>query len=146
MVIARTPAGDHTRGLQDECERSTRSSPWRPRHRVAFNSDNSGSISDFTGSIAEYGTEQPSCYDFKGAGSGKGKCVKNAAASVWNRGGKTVRVYFNSDLGGAHEDGHRGEGGVQDLRQERPAPGTTPGSWSTTTGRCQRSTEMWTWS
>ena len=60
-----------------------------------FNSGEAGSISDFTGSIADYGTTQPSCYDFKGAGAGKGKCVKNNAASVWNRSSKTVRVYFN---------------------------------------------------
>ncbi|MGW2314972.1 peptidase inhibitor family I36 protein, partial [Actinomadura luteofluorescens] len=42
-----------------------------------YNSDNQGSISDFTGSIADYGTTQPSCYDFKGDGNGKGLCVKN---------------------------------------------------------------------
>ena len=43
-----------------------------------FNSGEAGSISDFTGSIADYGTTQPSCYDFKGAGNGKGVCVKNS--------------------------------------------------------------------
>ncbi|MFI0412493.1 peptidase inhibitor family I36 protein, partial [Actinomadura sp. 3N508] len=69
-----------------------------------YNSGNAGSISDFTSSVADYGTEQPSCYDFKGAGSGKGKCVKNAAASVWNRSSKTVRVYFNSNYGGSYQD------------------------------------------
>ncbi|XVQ11602.1 peptidase inhibitor family I36 protein [Spirillospora sp. CA-255316] len=69
-----------------------------------FNSGNQGSVSDFTGSVADYGTAQPGCYDFKGAGNGKGKCVKNAAASVWNRSTKTVRVYFNSNYGGAYQD------------------------------------------
>ncbi|MFB4308534.1 SpoIID/LytB domain-containing protein [Actinomadura sp. GTD37] len=69
-----------------------------------FNSGNAGSVSDFTGSVADYGTAQPSCYDFKGTGNGKGKCVKNAAASVWNRSGKTVRVYFNSNYGGTYQD------------------------------------------
>ncbi|MFG1997534.1 peptidase inhibitor family I36 protein [Spirillospora sp. NPDC048911] len=69
-----------------------------------YNSDNQGSISDFTGSVADYGTEQPSCYDFKGAGSGQGQCIKNNAASVWNRSAKTVRVYFNSDYGGTYQD------------------------------------------
>ncbi|MBO4270603.1 SpoIID/LytB domain-containing protein [Microbispora triticiradicis] len=70
-----------------------------------FNSGNKGSLSDFTGSVADYGTRQPSCFDFKGPGAGKGKCVKNAAASVWNRSGKTVRVYFNSSYGGSvHQD------------------------------------------
>ncbi len=69
-----------------------------------FNSDNQGSVSDFTGSVGDYATTQPSCYDFKGAGAGKGKCVKNAAASVWNRSGKTVRVYFNSGHTGTYQD------------------------------------------
>ncbi|XVQ11603.1 SpoIID/LytB domain-containing protein [Spirillospora sp. CA-255316] len=69
-----------------------------------FNSGNQGSVSDFTGSVADYGTAQPGCYDFKGAGNGKGKCVKNAAASVWNRSTKTVRVYFNSNYGGTYQD------------------------------------------
>jgi surface antigen len=68
-----------------------------------FNSNEAGSVSDFTTSIGNYGTTQPSCYDFKGAGSGKGKCVKNNAASVWNRTGKTVKVYFNSNYSGASQ-------------------------------------------
>ncbi|WP_214413179.1 peptidase inhibitor family I36 protein [Sphaerisporangium fuscum] len=66
-----------------------------------FNSDNQGSLSDFSGSVGDYGTEQPSCFDFKGPGTGKGKCVKNSAASVWNRSGQTVRVYYNSNYGGS---------------------------------------------
>ncbi|MEW9527431.1 SpoIID/LytB domain-containing protein [Microbispora sp. NPDC049125] len=69
-----------------------------------FNSNNQGSVSDFAGSVADYGTKQPSCFDFKGPGAGKGKCVKNAAASVWNRSSKTVRVYFNSNYGGSYQD------------------------------------------
>ena len=68
-----------------------------------YNSNEAGSVSDFTTSIADYGTTQPSCYDFKGAGNGKGVCVKNNAASVWNRTSKTVRVYFNSNYGGASQ-------------------------------------------
>jgi hypothetical protein len=69
-----------------------------------YNSNEAGSVSDFTTSIADYGTTQPSCYDFKGAGAGKGLCVKNNAASVWNRTGKTVRVYFNSGYAGSYQD------------------------------------------
>ncbi len=69
-----------------------------------FNSNNKGSVSDFTGSVANYANKQPSCYDFKGPGNGKGKCIKNEAASVWNRSSKTVRVYFNSNYGGAYQD------------------------------------------
>ncbi|MBW8483145.1 peptidase inhibitor family I36 protein [Actinomadura parmotrematis] len=69
-----------------------------------FNSGQQGSVSDFTGSVADYGAKQPSCFDFKGSGAGKGRCVKNAAASVWNRSSKTVRVYFNSNYGGTYQD------------------------------------------
>jgi Stage II sporulation protein/Peptidase inhibitor family I36 len=69
-----------------------------------YNSGEKGSISDFTDSLDDYGATQPTCFEFKGAGNGKGKCVKNNAASVWNRTGKTVRVYFNSNFAGAHQD------------------------------------------
>jgi surface antigen len=68
-----------------------------------YNSDEAGSVSDFTTSIADYGTKQPSCYDFRGDGAGKGVCVKNNAAAVWNRTSKTVTVYFNSNYGGARQ-------------------------------------------
>ncbi|HTI22273.1 MAG TPA: CHAP domain-containing protein [Kutzneria sp.] len=69
-----------------------------------YNSDQAGSVSDFTGSISDLGATQPSCYEFKSAGNGQGVCVKNNAASVWNRSSQTVRVYFNSDFGGASQD------------------------------------------
>ncbi|MFI6294644.1 peptidase inhibitor family I36 protein [Nonomuraea sp. NPDC050790] len=69
-----------------------------------FNSNNQGSVSDFTGSVGDYATKQPSCYDFKGLGNGKGKCIKNSAASVWNRSAKTVRVFFNSGHTGTYQD------------------------------------------
>ncbi|MEU7476811.1 peptidoglycan DD-metalloendopeptidase family protein [Lentzea sp. NPDC042327] len=69
-----------------------------------YNSDHAGSVSDFAGSISDYGSTQPSCYDFKSAGAGQGLCVKNNAASVWNRTGGTVRVYFNSGYAGATQD------------------------------------------
>ncbi|MCD0452622.1 peptidase inhibitor family I36 protein [Actinocorallia sp. API 0066] len=69
-----------------------------------FNSNTKGSVSDFGGSVADYGTKQPSCYDFKGSGAGKGKCIKNEAASVWNRSGKTVRVYYNTGYKGSYQD------------------------------------------
>ncbi|MEV0588643.1 peptidase inhibitor family I36 protein [Nonomuraea sp. NPDC050310] len=69
-----------------------------------FNSNNQGSVSDFTGSIADYATTQPTCYDFKGPGAGKGQCIKNSAASVWNRSSKTVRVYFNTGHAGSYQD------------------------------------------
>lgn len=69
-----------------------------------YNSDEAGSVSDFTSSVSDLGATEPTCYDFKSAGSGQGVCVKNNAASVWNRTGKTVRVYFNSGYSGASQD------------------------------------------
>ncbi|MEU7909154.1 peptidase inhibitor family I36 protein [Actinoplanes sp. NPDC049118] len=74
-----------------------------------YNSDQAGSVSDFTDTQEDYGATQPSCFEFKGDGAGKGVCVKNNAASVWNRTSKTVRVYFNSNLNGAHQDFDAGE-------------------------------------
>lgn len=68
-----------------------------------YNSNEAGSVSDFSTSISDYGATQPSCYDFKGPGNGKGLCVKNNAASVWNRTGKTVTVYYNSGYAGASQ-------------------------------------------
>jgi hypothetical protein len=69
-----------------------------------YNSNEQGSVSDFKGSVDDYGTMQPTCYEFKGRGRGRGLCVKNHAASVWNRSGHTVRVYYNSNFAGAHQD------------------------------------------
>jgi len=58
------------------------------------------SVSDFNGAVANYGTTQPTCFDFKGSGSGKGECIKNNAMSVWNHSSVAVRVYFNSNFSG----------------------------------------------
>lgn len=68
-----------------------------------YNSGEAGSVSDFNTSISDYGATQPSCYEFKGAGAGKGLCVKNHAASVWNRTSKTVYVYYNSGYAGTKQ-------------------------------------------
>ena len=65
-----------------------------------YNSDHAGSVSDFTGSIDDYGASQPECYEFKGAGAGQGQCVKNNAASVWNRTSGSVTVFYNSGYSG----------------------------------------------
>ena len=65
-----------------------------------YNSNHAGSVSDFTGSVSDYGASQPECYDFKGAGAGKGLCVKNNAASVWNRTSGSVTVFYNSGYSG----------------------------------------------
>ncbi|UOZ05403.1 peptidase inhibitor family I36 protein [Amycolatopsis sp. WQ 127309] len=60
-----------------------------------YGNGETGSVSDFNGSVADYGRTQPTCYDFKGAGLGKGKCVWNDAASAKNNTtGHTIFLYF----------------------------------------------------
>lgn len=74
--------------------------------------DLTGSLSDFNGSISNYGDTQPTCYDFKSAGAGQGQCVKNNATSAWNRTtSNRVTVYFNSGYGGISDTYLPGEGG-----------------------------------
>ncbi|MBB2892794.1 peptidase inhibitor family I36 protein [Flexivirga oryzae] len=68
-----------------------------------YNSGEAGSVSDFTTSVGNYGTDKATCYVFKGSGNGKGLCIKNNAASVWNRTSKPVYVYYNSNYGGASQ-------------------------------------------
>ena len=70
-----------------------------------YNSDFAGSVSDHGAQLADYGSTTPSCYTFRTAGkAGYGKCVKNNAASVFNRTSKTIRVYYNSNFGGKYVD------------------------------------------
>ncbi len=68
-----------------------------------YNSGEAGSVSDFTSSLGDYGTTTPSCYVFKGPGAGQGRCIKNDAASVWNRSSVPVTVYYNSNYGGTSQ-------------------------------------------
>lgn len=61
-----------------------------------YGSMESSSVSDFNGSVADYGSTQPSCYEFKGEGTGRYQCVKNNASQAWNRTtGHTVILYFS---------------------------------------------------
>ncbi|WP_211245697.1 peptidase inhibitor family I36 protein [Actinomadura oligospora] len=95
-VIATTASSADAAGRNGKCDTG--------EFCLYYNSNQKGSLSDFTGSVRDYGAKQPGCYDFKSAGAGKGKCVKNATASVWNRSSKTVRIYFNSNYGGRYQD------------------------------------------
>lgn len=60
-----------------------------------YNSNQQGSVSDFGASVRNYGTGSD-CYHFLGPGAGRGKCVKNDAASVWNRRDAVVTVFYKS--------------------------------------------------
>ncbi len=70
-----------------------------------------GSVSDFSVSVANYGSSQPSCFEFRGPGSGRYQCVKNNAQSAWNRSSRSVTVYFNSNYGGVSDTFLAGERG-----------------------------------
>jgi murein DD-endopeptidase MepM/ murein hydrolase activator NlpD len=65
-----------------------------------YNSDNQGSLVDFSGSVKDYGTGAD-CITFISSGSGRGQCVKNNAASVWNRKSVPVTIFYKSDWSGA---------------------------------------------
>jgi len=69
-----------------------------------YGANRGGSVSDFNGSVSNYGNSQPSCYEFVGPGTGKGACIKNNAGSAWNRTtGYTVFVYYTSGYQGASQ-------------------------------------------
>lgn len=65
-----------------------------------FNSNHEGSLVDFAGSVKSYGTGTD-CVKFISSGNGRGQCVKNNAASVWNRMSVPVTVFYKSDWAGA---------------------------------------------
>ena len=76
-----------------------------------YNSNNAGSISDHPASdLGNYGTDPASCYEFRTSGrNGYSQCIKNNAASVWNRTGKRVRVHYNSYYGGTYQTFQAGD-------------------------------------
>ncbi|WP_328454072.1 peptidase inhibitor family I36 protein [Amycolatopsis sp. NBC_00438] len=80
----------------------------------------SGSVSDFSGRVPNYGSTQPGCYEFKGPGEGKGQCVKNNARSAKNKTSIwVVKVYFNSNYGGRNFTFNPGgEGDLGSLARE----------------------------
>ncbi|WP_299447009.1 peptidoglycan DD-metalloendopeptidase family protein [uncultured Phycicoccus sp.] len=67
-----------------------------------YNSGNAGSLVDLVNSQRDYGTGA-GCIEFVSTGSGKGQCVKNNTASVWNRTGGPVFVFYNTDFGGVYD-------------------------------------------
>jgi hypothetical protein len=67
-----------------------------------YNSDHLGSRVDLVNSQRDYGSGA-GCITFVSAGAGQGQCVKNNTASVWNRTGKPVFVFYNADFGGVYD-------------------------------------------
>lgn len=67
-----------------------------------YGPDRTGSLVDFVSTQRDY-AESGGCVKFIRAGSGRGACVQNNAASAWNRSGKPVTVFYNSDFGGVYD-------------------------------------------
>ena len=67
-----------------------------------YNSGQAGSRVDLVNSQRDYGSGT-GCIEFVSSGAGQGQCVKNNTASVWNRTGKPVFVFYNSDFGGTYD-------------------------------------------
>ncbi|WP_299443685.1 peptidase inhibitor family I36 protein [uncultured Phycicoccus sp.] len=65
-----------------------------------YNSDHGGSLVDLANSQKDYGTGA-GCIEFVSTGSGKGQCIKNNVASVWNRESTVVTVFYKSNWSGA---------------------------------------------
>ena len=65
-----------------------------------YNSGNGGSLVDLANSQSDYGTGA-GCVTFVSAGNGQGQCVKNNAASVWNREAAVATVFYRSGWSGA---------------------------------------------
>jgi murein DD-endopeptidase MepM/ murein hydrolase activator NlpD len=65
-----------------------------------YNSGNGGSLVDLANSQSDYGTGA-GCITFVSAGNGQGQCIKNNAASVWNREAAVATVFYRSGYSGA---------------------------------------------
>ena len=65
-----------------------------------FNSGQEGSMVDMSNGHKDYGAGA-NCIEFITAGAGRGRCVKNNAASGWNREDFAVTVFYKSGWSGA---------------------------------------------
>lgn len=92
VTIITAPPAEAATGYNGVCESG--------EFCLYYNSDNQGSLVDFSGSISTYGTGTD-CIKFISSGSGRSQCVKNNAASAWNRKSVVVTVFFKSGYAGA---------------------------------------------
>lgn len=68
-----------------------------------YGADHTGSRVDSVGTTRNYGGTSTGCLKFISTGTGRGTCVKNHAASVWNRTSRPATVFYNSDFGGTYD-------------------------------------------
>lgn len=66
-----------------------------------YNSGQEGSMVDMAHGHKDYGSSTSDCVKFITAGSGRGVCVKNNAASAWNREAAAATVFYKSGWAGA---------------------------------------------
>jgi murein DD-endopeptidase MepM/ murein hydrolase activator NlpD len=66
-----------------------------------FNSGQTGSMVDMTNGHKDYGSTPATCIKFITRGDGRDRCVKNNAASAWNREETAVTVFYKSNWAGA---------------------------------------------
>ena len=74
-----------------------------------YGPNRSGSLSDFNTSIPGYGSSQPTCYEFRGSGTGQTACVWHNAMYAWNRTSHAVRVYTIINYRGGYDQFAAGE-------------------------------------
>lgn len=68
-----------------------------------YGANHTGSRIDAVGTTRAYGGTGSGCLKFISAGTGRGTCVKNHAASVWNRTGRPASIFYNSDFGSTYD-------------------------------------------
>lgn len=66
-----------------------------------FNSDTAGSMVDLANGDQSYGLDPATCVKFLTSGNGRGECVQDETASVWNREGATVTVFAKNGWSGS---------------------------------------------
>lgn len=91
-AVAAAPAAQAATGQNGVCETG--------EFCLYYNSDHAGSMVDLAAGRKDYGSGTD-CVKFLTTGSGKGQCVKNNTASVWNREGVVVTVFYKSNWSGA---------------------------------------------
>lgn len=68
-----------------------------------YSPNQAGGVSDFTTSVPGLGTNPATCETFISRGPGHGQCVRNNAASVWNRTSQPVTVHYTINYRGAYQ-------------------------------------------
>ncbi|MBM6406066.1 peptidase inhibitor family I36 protein [Phycicoccus sp. CSK15P-2] len=91
-TLATAPAASAATARNGVCEKG--------EFCLYYNSGNQGSLVDMKNSQSNYRTGA-NCITYISRGAGQGNCVKNDAASAWNRTGRIVTVFHKSGYKGS---------------------------------------------